>query len=182
MVATITIHRKDWSHPFVHSVYFAEYVQIKHDGTPNKFWKEKGVTMIKKVAMAQGFRLCFSDENGGMPYTSEEIAGEQAMDAIIMESTIKTSTNRDAINAAEKLIIEKINSANDLNALKDIWDANPICKTNEVLKNLVVDRKRFIEENEATWMRQLERERAAESGTIEEHMDQEGSMNSITLF
>ena len=29
--------------------------------------------MIKKVAIAQGFRLCFSDELGGMPYTADEI-------------------------------------------------------------------------------------------------------------
>lgn len=151
MVATITIHRKDWTHPFVHSVYFAEYVQIKHDGTPNKFWKEKGVTMIKKVAMAQGFRLCFSDENGGMPYTSEEIAGEQTMDAIVMESTIKPSTNRTAIGESEKQIVEMINSANDLDTLKDIWDKYPVCKTNEILKNLVIDRKVFIVESEVAW-------------------------------
>ena len=151
MVATITIHRKDWTHPFVHSVYFAEYVQIKHDGTPNKFWKEKGVTMIKKVAMAQGFRLCFSDENGGMPYTSEEIAGEQTMDAIVMESTIKPSTNRTAIGESEKQIVEMINCANDLDTLKDNWDKYPVCKTNEILKNLVIDRKVFIVESEVAW-------------------------------
>ena len=71
--AIITIFRKDWSQPFVHEVYFEEYAQKTKDGYLNKFWREKPITMIKKVAMAQGFRLCFSDELGGLPYTSEEI-------------------------------------------------------------------------------------------------------------
>jgi len=71
--ATITIHRKDWEHPFVHEVYFREYVQCNREGQVNKFWREKPLTMIKKVAIAQGFRLCFSDELGGMPYTADEI-------------------------------------------------------------------------------------------------------------
>lgn len=71
--AIITIHRKDWEHPFVHEVYFREYVQCNREGQVNKFWREKPLTMIKKVAIAQGFRLCFSDELGGMPYTADEI-------------------------------------------------------------------------------------------------------------
>lgn len=78
--ATITIHRKDWEHPFIHDVFFNEYAQRKGDGTLNKFWKEKPITMIKKVAMAQGFRLCFSDELGGLPYTSEEIGAMEAIE------------------------------------------------------------------------------------------------------
>jgi phage recombination protein Bet len=69
--AIITIHRKDRKIPFVHEVYYMEYVQLK-DGKPNKFW-QKAYTMTKKVAIAQGFRLCFSDELGGMPYTSDEL-------------------------------------------------------------------------------------------------------------
>jgi len=71
--AVITIHRKDWDHAFIHEVYFVEYVR------QSMIWKEKPVTMIKKVAMAQGFRLCFSDELGGMPYTSEEIDVHQEL-------------------------------------------------------------------------------------------------------
>lgn len=73
MTATITIYRKDWSRPFIHTVEYSEYVQKKKDGSINKFWAEKPKTMLKKVATAQGFRLCFSNEFGGMPYTSEEM-------------------------------------------------------------------------------------------------------------
>jgi len=65
--ACIEIRRKDWDSPFYHEVYFSEYNQN------NTIWKSKPITMIKKVAIAQGFRLCFPEELGGMPYTKEEI-------------------------------------------------------------------------------------------------------------
>jgi hypothetical protein len=29
--------------------------------------------MLRKVAICQGFRLCFSEELGGLPYSQEEI-------------------------------------------------------------------------------------------------------------
>ncbi|MCR5723450.1 MAG: phage recombination protein Bet [Treponema sp.] len=71
--ATITIHRKDWSEPFTHEVYFSEY----NAGTA--IWKSKPKTMLRKVAIAQGFRLCFPDELAGIPYTSDEIPGAEEM-------------------------------------------------------------------------------------------------------
>lgn len=77
--AIITIYRKDRKIPFVHEVLYEEYVQTTKDGQVTKFWK-KAHTMIKKVAMAQGFRLCFSDELGGMPYTKEEINNTEDAD------------------------------------------------------------------------------------------------------
>ena len=39
-------------------------------------WASKPYTMIKKVAIAQGFRLAFPDEIGGMPYTADELPDE----------------------------------------------------------------------------------------------------------
>jgi len=63
----IEIKRKDWDEPFYHEVYFDEYNQN------NSMWKSKPRTMIKKVAIAQGFRLAFPDELAGMPYTADEI-------------------------------------------------------------------------------------------------------------
>lgn len=65
--AVIEIHRKDFEFPFVHEVYLAEY------STGQAMWAKAPKTMIKKVAMSQGFRLCFPDELGGLPYTHEEI-------------------------------------------------------------------------------------------------------------
>lgn len=66
MCATVTIWRKDWEHPFKHSVELKEY----HAG--NAMWNNKPKTMLKKVAIAQGFRLCFPDVYAGLPYCEEE--------------------------------------------------------------------------------------------------------------
>lgn len=74
--AIITIYRKDFSRPFVHEVYYAEYVQRTKEGKPNKFWHEKPVTMTKKVAISQGFRMCFNEVLGGLPYTTDEMPNE----------------------------------------------------------------------------------------------------------
>ena len=77
--AIVTIYRKDFAQPFEHEVYYIEYVQTKTDGTPNSFWKNKPITMIKKVAISQAFRMCFSYEIGGMPYTAEEIVENETV-------------------------------------------------------------------------------------------------------
>jgi len=71
--AIITIYRRSWDKPLVHDVWYDEYVQTTKDGTPNKFWREKPRTMLRKVAISQGFRLAFPDELGGIPYTREEL-------------------------------------------------------------------------------------------------------------
>ena len=77
MAATVTIYRKDWGHPFKHTVYYRECVQInKKTGNPNSVWGKMPSFMTKKVAIAQAFRLCFPDEFGGMPYTNDEIVND----------------------------------------------------------------------------------------------------------
>lgn len=70
LTATITINRKDWSHPFMHTVLYTEVA----GNAP--LWHKSPVFMTKKVAIGQGFRLCFPDELGGMPYTSDEMDTE----------------------------------------------------------------------------------------------------------
>ena len=71
------VFRKDWPQPLEHEVYYSEYVQYGkgRDGKPyvTKFWREKPRTMLKKVAIAQAFRLAFPDEMGSLPYTAEEM-------------------------------------------------------------------------------------------------------------
>lgn len=87
--AIITIYRKDRKFPFKHEVYYSEYVGKTNAGIVTKFW-QKAQTMTKKVAMSQGFRLCFSDELGGMPYTVEEMP-EQTHDVDYTDvSVVKT--------------------------------------------------------------------------------------------
>ena len=78
MKATITIYRKDWDKPFKHVAFLAECIQYsKKTGKPNAIWAKMPRFMLKKVAIAQGFRLCFSDELGGMPYTGDELGVDE---------------------------------------------------------------------------------------------------------
>lgn len=72
--AIIEIKRKDWESPFQHEVYLSEY------STGQAMWAKAPKTMIKKVAMSQGFRLCFPDAVGGLPYTEDEIPTEQSVE------------------------------------------------------------------------------------------------------
>ena len=73
MKAVLTIHRKNWSHPFKHEVYFNETAKKDKEGNPQSMWKTMPKFMLKKVAIAQGFRMAFPDEFGGMPYAAEEL-------------------------------------------------------------------------------------------------------------
>lgn len=67
MKGCVEITRKDWRAPFYHEAYLCEYDQN------NQMWKSKPMTMIKKVAIAQGFRMAFPVELGGIPYTADEM-------------------------------------------------------------------------------------------------------------
>jgi len=125
--AIIQIHRKDWPNPFEHEVLFNEYVQRKKDGTPNRFWAEKPITMIKKVAIAQGFRLCFSDELGGLPYTKEEIDIEEGSATVIETRPLKSKPvevkndpEKDLIER-KKQSLEEMNQANTLDELDRVF-------------------------------------------------------------
>jgi len=71
--ATLTIYRKDWSEPFIWDAYYVENVGRKRDGSVSKFWKTRPAFMLKKVCISQGFRLCFTEALGGLPYTREEM-------------------------------------------------------------------------------------------------------------
>jgi phage recombination protein Bet len=73
MKAIVEIFRKDWSHSFTHEVYWEEAVQKKKDGSPTQFWAKQPRFQLRKVAMAQAFRLAFPDELGGLPYESAEL-------------------------------------------------------------------------------------------------------------
>lgn len=65
--AVITIYRKDRSKPFVWEVYRKEVDRGQ------AAWKIMPLFMLRKVAIAQGMRLCFPEDLGGMPYIPEEI-------------------------------------------------------------------------------------------------------------
>lgn len=121
--AIITIYRKDRKYPFKHEVLYSEYVQKTNAGAVTKFW-QKAHTMIKKVAISQGFRLCFSDELGGMPYTKEEMP-EQTTEETTYTDVSANSNQSTAIDETleNRIIAAKmsIDKAEDETTLKNIW-------------------------------------------------------------
>jgi phage recombination protein Bet len=83
MKAVVEIKRKDWTTPFTHEVYRSEYDSKK------SLWQSKPMTMLKKVAIAQAFRLAFPNELGGMIYTADEMIDAQPVEAVeIVEEKI----------------------------------------------------------------------------------------------
>ncbi|WP_116963069.1 RecT family recombinase [Fastidiosibacter lacustris] len=90
--ACIEIKRKDWSEPFYHEVYFDEYAQN------NQMWKSKPRTMLKKVAIAQGFRMAFSVELGGIPYTQDELPPSEPIDVTPKQEPPKKEPAHPVVN------------------------------------------------------------------------------------
>ena len=80
-------------------------MQTTREGAVTKFW-QKADFMIKKVAISQAFRLCFSDELGGMPYTKEEVEAMQVDDAVITTAPTGT-TGEKPIIVAKKQYLDK---------------------------------------------------------------------------
>ena len=77
--ACIKIIREGWDEPFYHEVYWEEYARRKRSGELTRFWDQQPRTQLKKVAMSQGFRLCYPDELGGLPYIVEEMPIDSAV-------------------------------------------------------------------------------------------------------
>lgn len=123
LTAILTINRKDQSLPFKWEVYYDECVQRTKEGNPTKFW-QKARFMLKKVAMSQGFRLCFSDELGGMPYTADEMPDQQTEDVthVIVEQPKKL----------EAKPILKAGTKSWTNAIKALRDGKTIESLREV--------------------------------------------------
>ena len=68
--AEVVIWRKDWEHEFKWKVYLSEAMQ----NSPT--WKKMPRFMLRKVAIAQAFRLAFPDETAHLPYEEAEIIVE----------------------------------------------------------------------------------------------------------
>jgi len=91
LTAVVTIYRKDWDKPLIHEVEFSEYNQ------GNSMWMNKPKTMLKKVAIAQGFRMAFPDEFAGMPYTADELPDNM----VDIDKSKIINVNADEIKAPE---------------------------------------------------------------------------------
>lgn len=107
LMAKLTIYRKDWSHPFHHFVLYKEAVQKKRDGSVNSMWAKMGSFMLRKVCIAQGFRLCFPDELGGMPYTSDELPEIEKERNITNEATTSYENADATVNPTVSEVAQK---------------------------------------------------------------------------
>lgn len=129
MKACIEIHRKDRNHPFYHEVFLNEYHQN------NQMWKSKTRTMIKKVAIAQGFRMCFPVEFSGMPYIEEEVSASNEK-----EVNQKQKTKTKASQAYSEMINK--NDANDSSDQVEQSEQPDISKQfKKILRDIGVDNK-----------------------------------------
>jgi phage recombination protein Bet len=72
---TVSVYRKDRSHPFVATVYFDEYVQLVK-GKPTEMWLRKPRIMLGKCAEAAALRMAFPEELGGV-HAPEEMQDEE---------------------------------------------------------------------------------------------------------
>jgi len=148
--ACIEIERKDWVKPFYHEVEYSEYVAKTKEGNVTKFWKEKPKTMLKKVAMAQGFRFAFPDELAGLPYTREELNNldiqeispkhiKSSKPTVAMPQEIKQEEPEKVIEE-EKISLDEQKPAPTVEgskkALQLIRDTMAKCQSLEDLKNL----------------------------------------------
>lgn len=77
---TIRVYRKDRTRPYTKTIWFNEYTK------DNAMWFEKPRTMLEKVAITQGYRMAFPKENGGIPYTADELPDPDCTSAKIIEA------------------------------------------------------------------------------------------------
>lgn len=104
--ARAIIYRKDWSKPFIWEVSLNEFA--KNTGN----WKTMPEFMIKKVCIAQAFRLCFPNEFSGMPYIAEEIACEDVIE-------IHPKQEKSTVES----MIEKLREAKSIEELRNLWNS-----------------------------------------------------------
>jgi len=129
--ATIIIYRKDWDMPFEHTVYFSEFARYTKEGKLMKMWATMPIFMLQKVVLAQGFRMCFPDEMGGLPYIAEEI-----QEAIIDEERpvgkpyVEMPTEKiqdeksDTVEIGIDILKQKIQDCLNLKELEELWTAH----------------------------------------------------------
>jgi len=116
--AICEIHRKDWTTPLRHEVYFTEYVR------QTQIWREKPYTMLKKIAIAQAFRLAFPDELGGMPYTQEEQWENGVIEAVIETEKKETDVKEIKTEQKQEIKEEQKNDKVDNNCYSIIKDVS----------------------------------------------------------
>ena len=159
--ATLTVYRKDWKHSFEHTVFYSEYTKN------NTFWNSKPTTMIKKVAVGSGMRLCFPLELDGLPYLEEELnearvnvtsspvatppdeAEVKQVDEKVIDVT--AAMNKNELEQQKRMVegcISFLQEAKDINDLltrtKELQNENLDANAKKILNNAYVEKKREL--------------------------------------
>ena len=130
--AKIQIYRKDQKYPFEHEVYYSEAVQYNKEGKPNKIWGKMPRFMLKKVCIGQGFRLCFSDDLGGMPYEESELPQAEPINVTpngTLQPQNETEEREEILNETAEIL-----KAKDKNGL-GFFTASEITAEREIAKS-----------------------------------------------
>ena len=106
--AICIIYRKDWKEPFIWETDRAEF--DKNQST----WKTMGNFMLKKVCMAQAFRIAFPDEMGGLPYLKEEVDTFMPPNGVTKTKSATVSIPEDEKSAETKKEVKPTNPASEV--------------------------------------------------------------------
>lgn len=100
--AVLTIYRSDWDIPFEYEDWLSECMET------GPLWQNKPKFMFRKTVISKGFRLCFTRELGGMPYTAEEL-GSGSIDGgvLIEEPPQQLPATEEQLDQLEELYMKK---------------------------------------------------------------------------
>ena len=120
---------KGWDKPLYHECFYNEYVQFKKDKvtgkqSPNKFWASKPITMIKKVTVAQAFKLAFPDEFAGLPQIAEELGTEDVVDIEVDH----TKSRVEQIVEQQFVTTEEVEKAKEVKEDAPVQESKPEAK------------------------------------------------------
>lgn len=132
------VYRKDWKVPVCVEVAFDEYVGRKRDGSITKMWREKGATMIRKVALVQALREALPEELGGT-YSPEEInsvnmedLSEDAVE-IVQAPDESTELEEDVITEKQRTMLFSHFQGHE-DKIRAVLEARGVESTKEILK------------------------------------------------
>jgi phage recombination protein Bet len=119
--AKVTIYRKDWDHPFEWTVSLSEFART------NNSWRAMPEFMIRKVCIAQSFRLAFPEEVGGLPYIAEEITDASEPSNEVTPEPVEVKQNpAESVEVTTEPNSDaetRLREAKTLQELKEIWQS-----------------------------------------------------------
>jgi len=134
MTATTDVYIEGYKVPISVTVDYIEYVQLKN-GQPNKFWRSKPKTMLKKVSEAQALRKAFPESLSNL-YTEEEIMDfseqtntKHSKPVVVMPEAIKEEEEKEDSQQKQQTILEpETITEQQLQNLLHLCEVNQISK------------------------------------------------------